>query len=169
MRAVLICYYCGLLLCLPIARAQCPADHYGGVCVEDTSYYAEFDRASPLYSGPHANPSTSCQNFKPGRPSGFNSRCVEYAVCEPCCEACANQCPGRLGLGACKPCPAGTTAPAGSTVVAQCVPPPPPPPPERPEAPERADSGADGALVGLCVAFGALFVLMVAGARAASK
>jgi hypothetical protein len=38
-----------------------------------------------------------------------------------------------------------------------------------PEAPERADSGADGALVGLCVAFGALFVLMVVCAAPRGK
>ena len=39
----------------------------------------------------------------------------------------------------------------------------------RAQAPERADSGADGALVGLCVAFGALFVLMVVCAAPRGK
>jgi hypothetical protein len=105
-----------LLGMLAPAHAQnCPANFYGaGYCIQDENWVSTYSFECSAYEGK------------------ANRYCIDDGACEPCCSACANQCSGHLGLGACTACPEGTTAPAGSTTVAQCVssaassPPPPP-------------------------------------------
>lgn len=136
-----------LLGMLAPAHAQnCPANFYGaGVCVEDTNWVSPYD--------------TDCFSYDQFEGKD-NRHCVADGACDPCCSACANQCSGRLGLGACTACPEGTTAPAGSTTASQCVSSAPPPPPPGTNKPAGVDADAYEAYTPLsCVACAAGFYL----------